>query len=685
MSLSAVSIPGPRNRLVSWPQIDPAVTPRLLFGVRLWISVCLALYVAYALELDVAHWAGTTAAIVCQPTLGASLRKASFRMAGTVIGAVAIVVLTALFPQDRVGFFLGLALWGAACGFVATLLRDFASYGAALAGYTAAIVAGDLLGATGGDHGDVFTLALTRATAICIGIACAAVVLAGTDFGGARRRFAAQLAALVAEIAGGLTRTFSLVGPDQAETRSVRRGLVTRVAGLGPLIDETIGEVSDLRYSGHALQSAADGLFAALSGWRTAANCLERLSLEQGRREAGIVLRRLPPELWSPSAVGDVSKWITAPADLRRVCEEAARALRAAPAATPSLRLLADTTADALLGFAQALDGLALLADAAHTSPVRRPAPLSVPDLLPATINAVRVFVTLGAAELFWVVTGWPSGALVIEFVAITVILLSPRGDQAYRAAFGFLLGIIATAALTAIIEFAVLPRVSSFAGLALVIGVVLVPIGALSAPSGKVALFTVVAVFFIPLLAPENPMAYDTQQFYNTSSAIVAGVGITMLAFLLLPAWPPALRADRLLRLTLRDLRRLAAGPNPSTPHDWENHVYRRLSELPAQAAPVEGSRLVAALALGTAIIRLRRVAAELRLVSDLDRALDGIARGNSEGAVRTFAQMDRRLIAASGPDPRTQTALRARGDILAISEALMQHADYFAAGTPA
>jgi hypothetical protein len=53
--------------------------------------------------LDNAYWAGTSAAIVCQPRLGASLSKGSFRMIGTVLGAVAIVVLTACFPQSRIG------------------------------------------------------------------------------------------------------------------------------------------------------------------------------------------------------------------------------------------------------------------------------------------------------------------------------------------------------------------------------------------------------------------------------------------------------------------------------------------------------------------------------------------------------------------------------------------------------
>jgi len=131
-----------------------AASPPLLFGVRLWASVCLALYIAFWLELGNPYWAGTSAAIVCQPHLGASLRKGWYRLIGTLVGAVMSVLLTACFPQDRALFLGGVALWGAACAFAATLLRNFASYSAALAGYTVAIVAGDLLGATGGVDAD---------------------------------------------------------------------------------------------------------------------------------------------------------------------------------------------------------------------------------------------------------------------------------------------------------------------------------------------------------------------------------------------------------------------------------------------------------------------------------------------------------------------------------------------------
>jgi uncharacterized membrane protein YccC len=191
--------------------------PAVPVGLRLWAAVCVALYIAFWLELDNAYWAGTTAAIVCQPSLGASMREGSFRMIGTVLGAVAIVVLTACFPQSRVGFLVGLSVWGAICGFIATLLRNFASYAAALAGYTAVILSGDLLGATGGANGEVFTLAAARVSEICIGIVCAGVVLAGTSFGRARER----LAAISAEIAGGLCGL--LAAAVGQESRSIRR------------------------------------------------------------------------------------------------------------------------------------------------------------------------------------------------------------------------------------------------------------------------------------------------------------------------------------------------------------------------------------------------------------------------------------------------------------------------------
>jgi uncharacterized membrane protein YccC len=686
MSTAGVARGGPLAGLsAALPNALSLAAPPLLFGLRLWASVCLALYVAFWLELDNPFWAGTSAATVCQPHVGTSLRKGWFRVIGTVVGAVAIVVLTGCFPQDRVAFLGILALWGSIGAFLATVLRNFAAYAAALAGYTAVIIAADTLGATGGANTDVFMLAVTRASEICIGIVCAGIVLAGTDLGGAQRRLAGLLAALSAEIAGRFVGTLALAGPGLPETQPVRRELVRRVIALDPVIDEAMGESSQLRYHSPVLQRAVDGMFAALAGWRTVAVHLARLPDERNRDEAAAVLRSVPQELRSAPEHGEPTRWIADPVRLRRICEAAVRTLIDLPTGTPSLRLLADHTAKVLAGMAQALDGLALLvADPDHRPPRGRRL-LHVPDWLPSFVNAGRAFITIGAVELFWIATAWPSGASAIVFAAVVVLLLSPRGDLAFAGAMAFALGTAAAIVFAATVKFAVLPNLETFPSFCLAIGLYLVPVGFAQVYSSKpaiVAVLTPMAFTFIPLLQPLNQMSYDTAQFYNSALAIFAGCGIAALSFRVLPPLSPAVRTRRLLALTLRDLRGLATGAITRTPDDWEGHVYGRLAALPEQALPLQPSQLVAALSVGSEIIRLRRIAPRLELGSDLDAALRALAHGNSVLAAARLARLDHRLAARPGAERETQLALRARSSILAISDGLAQHASYFDAG---
>ncbi|HEY4041084.1 MAG TPA: FUSC family protein, partial [Rhodopila sp.] len=393
--------------------------PVLLYGVRLWIAVCLALLVAFWLELDNPSWAGTSAAIVCQPVLGASLRKGWFRLVGTVIGAIAAVVLSACFPQSRPGFLLGLALWGGVCALVATLLRNFASYAAALAGYTTAIIAGDELGLVGGVNGDAFHLAVGRGSEICIGIICAGLVLATTDLGGARQRLAILLTGLSADIAGGLMRALRVVGPEQGKSRSLRRGFIPRVAALDTVIDQAAGEIATLPFRPRALQAAVDGLFAALTAWRSVANHLEFAAA--GAQDAARIRACLPPLLTTPEAIANPAHWQADPRAIRRAMVAGVRRLMMLSAETPSLQLLRDRTAEGLLALSRAVTGAIVLDHPWVSQMPRHVARLRVPDVLPAVINAIRAFLTIGAAALIWIWTAWPGGATFIVFATVAI------------------------------------------------------------------------------------------------------------------------------------------------------------------------------------------------------------------------------------------------------------------------
>jgi uncharacterized membrane protein YccC len=658
-----------------------AVVPAWLFGLRLWASVCLALYVAFWLQLDNASWAGTSAAIVCQPQLGASLRKGWFRMIGTVVGAIMAVVLVACFPQDRILFLGGLAIWVALAALAATLLRNFASYAAALAGYTVAIISGDLLGATGGVSADAaFLLAVARASEIIIGIVCAGVVLAVTDFGGARRRLATLFAGLSSGIASQFAGTLTTDGPDLSDTTPVRREFIRQVIALEPAVDLALGESAQLRYHSPVLQRAVDGLFAALAGWRGVANHLLRLPPDLAHDEARLLWEDVPPELREPLSTADTARWISNPVHLRNNCVTDAGRLIDRPAASPSRRLLADKTAIVLTGIADALNGLALLvADPARSLPGGGLARLHVPDWLPALTNAGRAFVMVVVVALFWIVTAWPNGATVITFAAIVLALLSPRADEAYIAAIGLTLGCAISAIAAAAIEFALLPALSteSFAALAVGIGLYLVPVGVMMVRSRQPGVYAAMAANFLPILAPVNQMSYDNAQFYNQAMAIVLGAGVGAMSFRLLPPLSPALRTRRLLMLTLRDLRHLA-GARWRT--DWASRGYARLAVMPEKATPLQRAQLLAALSVGVEIERLRPLFQQLGLGADLANASTALASGDSASAVAGLLCLDQSLAERASNAPEV---MHARAGILALIEVLSQHAAYFNAGS--
>lgn len=75
-------------------------TPRLKatsgqwrYALRNTIAMCLALTFAYYLNLDEPYWAMTSAAVVSFPTVGGVISKSTGRIAGSLLGATAALMI----------------------------------------------------------------------------------------------------------------------------------------------------------------------------------------------------------------------------------------------------------------------------------------------------------------------------------------------------------------------------------------------------------------------------------------------------------------------------------------------------------------------------------------------------------------------------------------------------------------
>jgi uncharacterized membrane protein YccC len=254
-------MPGPAGRersLVLFFKKDllPAV-PAFAYATRTLLAVALALYTAYALQLDSPASAATTVLIVANVSRGALISKSVWRLFGSLLGVVAAVVLIAAFAQTPVLFVLGLAIWVGLCTFVSSAFRYNRSYASVLAGYTVALVAIPAIAAPE----RIFDLALARLSVVCIGVASAGLVFVVTDPGSGPTEFKTPLLRLIAGTCRVVACAFDEDG--LAAPRAARSSLATDIAALDQVVEFTDAlEAGFSRYAEDVRLAAA-----ALGSW----------------------------------------------------------------------------------------------------------------------------------------------------------------------------------------------------------------------------------------------------------------------------------------------------------------------------------------------------------------------------------------------------------------------------------
>ncbi|WP_428493279.1 FUSC family protein [Rhodopila sp.] len=524
MSASVMAQPGE-----PWLELPGGFPPDTVgFAVRTTLALMLAYYFCFWIQLSSASTAGVCVAIVAQPQFGGTMSKAVYCVAGTLIGGVAAVIVTALFAQDRSMMLIVFTLWLAGCSFVASLLKDFRAYGATLAGYTLAIVS-----ITDIDMPQaVFLTALDRIAAILVGVCSLALVNGLFGRADAWQALTKQLRQLIAE------KTERVIGAlrGEATTESVvdEAQWATAVLALRTQASFVAGELP----AGRIRAAGARRAIAGLLGMAAASQAIK----------AG--LARAEPD-----------------ATVRLAIERTIEALGNPSAGNPRLDLLADGSAelgqvfllerldDVVAQHRFAQDGLGALTDG--RAPLRRVRLPSQPDLVGAALNATRTAIVVGLAALFCIYGNWSGATFLLVQLSAVVALLGMQPNPTRAAVlFGaqFPLAIVAGG----LVEFLLLPQAGDFVLFVLAVA----PFALISCvlarhPSLGAGAGTGMLIWYVLMLAPANPPTYDLTSFFNIALEMVGSVLAVIVGFaVILPVSPPR-RLGRVMHAALRDVRR--------------------------------------------------------------------------------------------------------------------------------
>jgi len=605
---------------VRW--VDNPVVVAVVFAIKAFLAGLLALFIAFWLGLDEPRWALLTVFIVSQPDSGLVLAKGFYRILGTIAGVLVSIALVFGLSQSGELFLASLALWIGLCNFAAAALRNFASYGFLLAGYTVAVIG--ISAALNPDQ--AFPLLLARFTEIVLGIVCASLVSRMVF----PRDLMPKLVGLVEALRRGAERLAAAVRRvDWQDRAGERRQFLTDFAAVETTRASAYFESPEARACNGALrQLVGAALHVSAVAEATAGRTGSRLAADVP--QIADLIRAAPD---TPRGNGEVVSRIVDAVDARALAEAVVR-LRAAAAAFDQGTAADD---DAGRGFWS--------------------------DPVAAALTGIRSALVVAVASAFWIVTAWPNGAIAV-IVAATMCSLFGDLEQPVKIS----LALVATLLIAFIPVFGtvygLLPMATDFVSMSVALAPLLLACGVIIArlPLGlfPVAYFTVGSNI-------DNVMNYDLSAFLNTSIAILMGMGFALALFAVIFPETPRRIGNRFHRQLLVRLGRLCSAEHP-TVADHERALYERLAativrlknEPAAARACIAGA--IVALSVSRAVEELRTAIATGRLPAAMTSGISRLITAASPG----FLHPSRRQIVKTAWDAR---ALRRRALALARS----------------
>jgi uncharacterized membrane protein YccC len=605
------------------------------FAIGNAAAILVALYIAFARDLERPYWAMFTVFIVAQPLSGAVRSKAVYRLFGTFVGAAVALFLVPPLVQSPILLCLAMAAWVGICLYIALLDRTPRSYAFLLAGYTATIVGLSVVNTPEA----IFDTTVSRLEEISLGIICGGLahslffprdVLAELSerieralaksrewLAGAILRPAAPADAdAYARLSSVATELHILYTHVAFDTSDVPRaapamhGLIDRLALFLPAATNVQTAVSALAHDGSVPASTAV-LLKSASDWLRNPTSSTRVAVI-GELTAHRASALQNPESWATCLEATINTNLMT---LIRVVEES----DALKAAIQSPKIVLDSSL---------ADDLAL-----------SPRSLLHRDRGLALLSACSAAAATLVASALWITTSWPEGAVAVQFAAIFCALFATY-DRPAKVMAGAIVGILMALPIAALYVFAVLPQADGFVSLALVLSPILLLFSFMQTFEKLEGAALVMAIGFGGGLALQNAYQADFASFLNSNMAEIAGALIAVATISVFRTIDPAWNAIRIARAGWRDVSRLAQQPDAAL-RPWMTTMFDRIA--------LVSSRMSAESQRAHGLDGLRDLRVGLNIA-----AIRGIETRSDHGAKEAFARV--RTAVARDYDRRTR-----------------------------
>ncbi|QHB32528.1 FUSC family protein [Yersinia canariae] len=556
-----------RLTLPSWRQTPwgKANAGQWRYALRNSLAMCLALWIAFALNLDEPYWAMTSAAVVSFPTVGGVISKSIGRVIGSLIGAAASLMIAGHCLNDPWLFTFVIAAWIALCTFVSNHYQNNVSYAFALAGYTTAIIAFSTVNTT--DTQQIFDIAQARVCEVITGILCGGLMmmlLPSTSDGEALLTSLRRMQSRLLEHAELLWQT-----EQNPQIRTSHESLIGQILTMNLLRIQAFWSHYRLRRQNNVLNfilhrqlritSVITSLRRMLANWPSPPENLPSVlaqlltALQQpdcDRYQVAKILQHIAPH--DEFDYRHRAFWLR----LRHFCGL----------------------------YLQVNRWLAQL-DKEPESGVLSPPPVTSlarhTDTYEAAYNGLRTFACIVIGCAFWIHTQWSAGSAALALAAVSCVLYSATPSPTDSIAT-LVKAIVLLSISCFILKFGVMVQLDDFWQFAALLFPILITMQMMKLQHPAYAsLWGQLIVFMGSFLSVTNPPSYDYQEFLNDNIGKLVGVMLAGVAFQLLRPSSDKRKSRRIIRMLRRDFIDQLSDHPQQNQNQFESLIYHRISQL--------------------------------------------------------------------------------------------------------